>query len=186
MGTGAVRRDRTHGGPLGSRGETARQPCEASRARGIHAGSRPRPRASATRVDALFAAAHRGDFDALVAVLDPDVVLRSDGGGTTACTVVRSPWWPRTAILFLRSRQLPVCVRHVVVSSPSGEIAGAAALRTHKRRLSGDIASGEPVLAKIAVPDYATTDAVVGDRWRFRATADRDRSPHRLARRSWS
>jgi hypothetical protein len=25
-------------------------------------------------------AAHRGDFDALVAVLDPDVVLRSDGG----------------------------------------------------------------------------------------------------------
>ena len=31
-------------------------------------------------VDAFFAAAHRGDFDALVAVLDPDVVLRSDGG----------------------------------------------------------------------------------------------------------
>jgi RNA polymerase sigma factor (sigma-70 family) len=31
-------------------------------------------------VDAFFAAAHRGDFDALVAVLDPDVVLRADGG----------------------------------------------------------------------------------------------------------
>jgi RNA polymerase sigma factor (sigma-70 family) len=31
-------------------------------------------------VDAFFAAAHRGDFDSLVAVLDPDVVLRSDGG----------------------------------------------------------------------------------------------------------
>jgi RNA polymerase sigma-70 factor (ECF subfamily) len=31
-------------------------------------------------VDAFFAAAHHGDFDALVAVLDPDVVLRSDGG----------------------------------------------------------------------------------------------------------
>lgn len=31
-------------------------------------------------VDAFFAAAHAGDFDALVAVLDPDVVLRSDGG----------------------------------------------------------------------------------------------------------
>ena len=30
--------------------------------------------------DAFFAAAHQGDFDALVAVLDPDVVLRSDGG----------------------------------------------------------------------------------------------------------
>ena len=33
-------------------------------------------------VNAFFAAAHRGDFDALVAVLDPDVVLRSDGGTT--------------------------------------------------------------------------------------------------------
>ena len=31
-------------------------------------------------VDAFFAAAHEGGFDALVAVLDPDVVLRSDGG----------------------------------------------------------------------------------------------------------
>ena len=32
-------------------------------------------------VDAFFAAARAGDFDALVAVLDPDVVLRADGGG---------------------------------------------------------------------------------------------------------
>jgi RNA polymerase sigma factor (sigma-70 family) len=31
-------------------------------------------------VDAFFAAAHGGDFDALVALLDPEVVLRSDGG----------------------------------------------------------------------------------------------------------
>ena len=31
-------------------------------------------------VDAFFAAARDGDFDALVAVLDPDVVVRSDGG----------------------------------------------------------------------------------------------------------
>jgi RNA polymerase sigma factor (sigma-70 family) len=31
-------------------------------------------------VDAFLAAARNGDFDALVAVLDPDVVLRADGG----------------------------------------------------------------------------------------------------------
>jgi len=31
-------------------------------------------------VDAFFAAAHHGDLEALVAVLDPDVVLRTDGG----------------------------------------------------------------------------------------------------------
>jgi RNA polymerase sigma-70 factor (ECF subfamily) len=32
-------------------------------------------------VDAFLAAARRGDFDALVAVLDPDVVFRQDAGG---------------------------------------------------------------------------------------------------------
>ena len=31
-------------------------------------------------VDAFLTAAHQGDFDALLEVLDPDVVLRSDGG----------------------------------------------------------------------------------------------------------
>jgi len=31
-------------------------------------------------VEAFFAAARGGDFDGLVALLDPDVVLRSDGG----------------------------------------------------------------------------------------------------------
>jgi RNA polymerase sigma-70 factor (ECF subfamily) len=34
-------------------------------------------------VEAFLAAARSGDFDALVAVLDPDVVLRVDGGGRT-------------------------------------------------------------------------------------------------------
>ncbi len=35
-------------------------------------------------VEAFIAAARGGDFDALVAVLDPDVVLRSDGGRLTS------------------------------------------------------------------------------------------------------
>jgi RNA polymerase sigma factor (sigma-70 family) len=37
-------------------------------------------------VDAFFAAARRGDFEALISVLDPDVVLRSDGGAERALT----------------------------------------------------------------------------------------------------
>ena len=56
----------------------------ASRARRRVQGEAPAPDADLKRqrevVDAFFAAAHRGDFDALVAVLDPDVVVRSDGG----------------------------------------------------------------------------------------------------------
>lgn len=38
----------------------------------------PDPRRQAALVDAFLAAARTGDFDALLALLDPDVVLRAD------------------------------------------------------------------------------------------------------------
>ncbi len=65
----------------------------ASRARRRVAGQAPAPDPDLARqrevVDAFFAAARDGDFDALVAVLDPDVVLRADGGAArTRPTVV--------------------------------------------------------------------------------------------------
>src|SRR5438445_762593 len=46
-------------------------------------------RVSRAGADAFFAAARRGDFDALVAMLDPDVVLRSDRGALPGSAVVR-------------------------------------------------------------------------------------------------
>jgi RNA polymerase sigma-70 factor (ECF subfamily) len=56
----------------------------ASRARRRIEGEAPAPDADLSRqreaVDAFFAAARDGEFEALVAVLDPDVVVRSDGG----------------------------------------------------------------------------------------------------------
>jgi RNA polymerase sigma-70 factor, ECF subfamily len=62
--------------------EAARQ--LASRARRRVSGAAPPPDADLDRqrvvVDAFLAAARGGDFDALVAVLDPDVVLRADAG----------------------------------------------------------------------------------------------------------
>jgi RNA polymerase sigma-70 factor, ECF subfamily len=56
----------------------------ASRARRRVQGAAPVPDADLTRqqgvVDAFLAASRDGDFDALVAVLDPDVVARADSG----------------------------------------------------------------------------------------------------------
>jgi RNA polymerase sigma-70 factor (ECF subfamily) len=56
----------------------------ASRARRRVRGAAPVPDADLTAqweaVEAFLAAAREGDFDALVAVLDPDIVLRADGG----------------------------------------------------------------------------------------------------------
>ena len=70
------------GAMLGRSPAAARQ--LASRARRRVQGEAPAPDPDLGRqrevVDAFFAAAREGDFEALVAVLDPDVVLRSDGG----------------------------------------------------------------------------------------------------------
>jgi RNA polymerase sigma factor (sigma-70 family) len=58
----------------------------ASRARRRVRGAAPAPDADLNAqwevVEAFLAAARKGDFDALIAVLDPDVVLRVDGGRT--------------------------------------------------------------------------------------------------------
>jgi RNA polymerase sigma factor (sigma-70 family) len=60
----------------------------ASRARRRVRAAAPTPDADPGRqrevVDAFFAAARDGDFDALVAVLDPDIVVRSDTGALPA------------------------------------------------------------------------------------------------------
>jgi RNA polymerase sigma factor (sigma-70 family) len=79
--------------PLVGRTPTATRQL-ASRARRRVRGSVPEPDPDLTRqrevVDAFFAAAHDGDFERLVAVLHPDVVLRADfGPGRPGTRVVR-------------------------------------------------------------------------------------------------
>lgn len=70
-------------GPMLDRSPTAARQL-ASRGRRRVRGQAPTPDPDRTRqravVDAFLAAAREGDFDALVATLHPDVVLRSDGG----------------------------------------------------------------------------------------------------------
>ena len=65
----------------------------ASRARRRVRGASPAPETDRARqrevVDAFLAASRGGDFDALVAVLDPDVVLRADYGAAGASRLVR-------------------------------------------------------------------------------------------------
>jgi RNA polymerase sigma-70 factor (ECF subfamily) len=71
--------------------EAARQ--LASRARRRVRGTDPAPDADLSAqwevVDAFLAAARDGDFDRLVAMLDPDVVLRADGGLSVLTREVR-------------------------------------------------------------------------------------------------
>jgi RNA polymerase sigma-70 factor (ECF subfamily) len=65
-----------------NRSEAAAQQLASRARRRVHGSPRPDPDLARQRavVDAFFAASRNGDFDALVAVLHPDVELRIDGG----------------------------------------------------------------------------------------------------------
>jgi hypothetical protein len=76
---------------VGRSATAARQLASRARRRVQGIPTAPEPDRARQRevVNAFFAAAERGDFDALVAVLDPDVVLRSDLGAVPASRVLR-------------------------------------------------------------------------------------------------
>jgi RNA polymerase sigma-70 factor (ECF subfamily) len=79
-------------GPIVGRSPDAAK-MMASRARRRVRGAAPTPDPDVSRqwrvADAFLAAAREGDFEALLAVLDPDVVLRSDGGRRQPAMVIR-------------------------------------------------------------------------------------------------
>jgi RNA polymerase sigma factor (sigma-70 family) len=98
----------------------------ASRARRRVRGAAPAPGADLGRqrrvVDAFLAAARGGDFGALVAVLDPDVVARSDGGATRPSSITRgAAAVAGNAMLF--SRTAASTARPVTVNGAPGVIA---------------------------------------------------------------
>jgi RNA polymerase sigma factor (sigma-70 family) len=102
----------------------------ASRARRRVQGAAASPDVDHTRqrevVDAFFAAARGGDFSALVAVLDPEVVLRSDGGAVRpgASVVVRGAQAvARRALTFA---QPGASVRSALVNGEPGVVVVAA------------------------------------------------------------
>jgi RNA polymerase sigma factor (sigma-70 family) len=79
-------------GMVGRTPTAARQLASRARRR-VKGAEIPTPDPDLTRqrqvVDAFFAAARAGDFDALVQVLDPDVVLRADFGAGRPPAVIR-------------------------------------------------------------------------------------------------
>jgi RNA polymerase sigma factor (sigma-70 family) len=96
----------------------------ASRARRRVRGSAPAPDADLNAqwevVDAFLAAAREGDFDALVAVLDPDIVLRADGGMTGLSREARGAEnVARGAMMFSR---LDLTMRRALINGAAGVV----------------------------------------------------------------
>jgi RNA polymerase sigma factor (sigma-70 family) len=98
----------------------------ASRARRRVRGAPTEPDASlpAQRevVDAFFAAARDGDFDALVAVLDPEVVLRSDGGDARPGTTVEVHGAHAVASRAMMFAKLAPYVRPALINGAAGVV----------------------------------------------------------------
>jgi RNA polymerase sigma-70 factor (ECF subfamily) len=95
----------------------------ASRARGrVSQAPVPEPDLDHQRevVDAFLAASRNGDFDALVAVLDPDVVLRVDAAGGVSNLVRGAREVARRALDF---SQLAPHLHHVLVNGAVGVVA---------------------------------------------------------------
>ena len=71
-------------------------------------------------VEVFMAAARQGDFDALVAVLDPDIVLRADGGATGLSHQIRgAETVAGQAMMFSR---LDLTIRRAVVNGVPGSV----------------------------------------------------------------
>ena len=111
--------------PMLGRSPTAARQL-ASRARRRVRGAAPVPDSDLARqrqvVDAFFAAAHDGDFDALVAVLDPDVVLRSDGGAARPDTTAVVRGAENVASRALTYVRLSPYVQPAIVNGVAGVI----------------------------------------------------------------
>ena len=110
------------GAILGRSPDAARQ--LASRGRRRVRGSAPLPDADLTAqwevVDAFLAAARDGDFERLVGVLDPDVVLRADGGLTGPSQhVVGAETVARQALAF---RRVDLSMRRALINGAAGMV----------------------------------------------------------------
>jgi RNA polymerase sigma-70 factor (ECF subfamily) len=101
----------------------------ASRARRRVQGQVPAPDPDLKRqrevVDAFFAASRNGDFDALVAVLDPDVVLRSDGGTARPRQTLVIHGARAVAGQALTSGRLSPFVRPALINGAAGVVVAA-------------------------------------------------------------
>ena len=174
---GAVRRDRADGRPLAGR---RRASSPAARA-GACSGEAPRPTPTSPRqrevVDAFFAAARDGDFDALVAVLDPDVVLRSDGGALRAgrhgasCTAREKVAGAGAACsrtwLAVRAPALVNGAAGVVVA-PQGRPFSVMAFTVGDGRIVDDRRAGRPgAPARSSTSRCSTAERRLAARWRF-------------------
>ena len=144
--------------------EAARQLASRGRRRIRGADTTPDADAAAQQeevVEAFLAAARDGDFDALVAVLDPDIVVREDTGSGTIVEVRGAENVARRAMAAASQRDglvgRPALINGAAgwVSVLDGELYAIAALTLHNGRITTmDILLDPARLARLDLTDF--------------------------------
>src|SRR5215213_9425933 len=144
--------------------EAARQLASRGRRRIRAANTTPHAAESAAHqeevVEAFLAAARDGDFDALLAVLDPDIVLRGDWGSGTIVEVRGAQNVARRALA--AASQLDLVGRRALINGApgwvsvlDGELFSIGALTVHNGRIRRmDILLDPARLARLDLPDF--------------------------------
>ena len=116
----------------------------------------------------FFAAARNGDFDALVAVLDPDVVVRSDGGNLPAGAAAILHGAAAVAAQALAYARLAPFVRPAIVNGAAGVVVApggkpfsvmAFTIR-HNRIVTIDALSDQKRLAQLHLAILGPTELI--------------------------
>jgi RNA polymerase sigma-70 factor (ECF subfamily) len=145
--------------------EAARQLASRARKRVQGAAAEPDEGLAAQQevVDAFFAASRDGDFDALVAVLHPDVVLRADGGSARSrlTTVVRgAEAVANRALMFSRlsAHAHPALINGVpgIVAAPRGRPVSVLAFTVRGGRIVAMDSLADP--ERLAQLDLSAVD----------------------------
>jgi RNA polymerase sigma factor (sigma-70 family) len=110
---------------IGRSPQAARQLASRARRRVRARPTTPDADVSAQRetVNAFLAAARAGDFDALVAALDPDVVLRADGGPALAAASAEVRGAPEVARQALMWSRVDLAMHPALVNGAVGMVA---------------------------------------------------------------
>lgn len=117
-------------------------------------------------VDAFFAAAREGDFDALVATLDPDLVMRVDGEGGETRSVVGADAVARQALLFADPDRIthPVLIGGrpgVVITDPALNLLSVMSFDSRDGKIvSIDAVTDTDQLRELDLPPLYGGDAV--------------------------
>lgn len=145
---------------VGRSPEAARQLASRARRR-VRGGGTPDPDIVRQRevVEAFMAALRAGDFDALLAVLDPDLVVRADMGG--APTEIRgAATWAKGAVAYGHLAELatPMLVDGAVgvVVAPRGKLVRALRFTIANGKISEIEVIGTP--ARLGELDVSTVD----------------------------